>query len=388
MTNLNNKFLNKGSEVNPFVAMAEMGVSPKEMKEFIIEVLSPYFENKSIVEQLSIELLGPEVVNLFNIRICDDEYLLQYVLNIYREAKSINEELSFQACADSEQAINDGLSHYMSLYLMESSKSELGLHEFSLETFKIIGSLIEACLKPFLPDLLCQLRICRTNAITVPPSLKLGVMVQEIQDKIDYKELMAPAPFGIKLSQWRNIAQHHNVRVRGNVITCTYGEGARAQEVDLSREDLMGLSHKVMSIYRVIKLARTIYFLDNLDEIKLKLPQLELREESRLLSFVTAAATQGFKVIKLNISDNTDNAQIEDLQPACSARLAHASQLLLPLWEDTKRAQIEVSYEVQNQPYRFEFSVNGSFCRQLAEEQIDVEHYLDNVEFQRVQISA
>ncbi|MFK3860136.1 hypothetical protein [Pseudoalteromonas rhizosphaerae] len=163
MTNFNKKFLNLGSEINPFLAMAEAGVSPREIKEFVISELSPYFENTSVVEDLSVDILSIEVINLYNIRLQGDEYLLDYVLRIYRNSKRINKEASLQICADSEQSINDGLSHYMSLFLMETPKSELGIHEYTQDMFKIIGSVIEACLKPFLFDLLRQQRVCRNK---------------------------------------------------------------------------------------------------------------------------------------------------------------------------------------------------------------------------------
>jgi hypothetical protein len=128
MTNFNKKILNKGSDLNPFLAMAEAGVSPSEIKDFIISELSPYFDNIDVVEDLSVDILSPEVINLFNVRSQGDEHLLNYVLGIYRSAKSNNKDAAFQICADSQQAISDGLSHFMSLYLMETPKFELGLH--------------------------------------------------------------------------------------------------------------------------------------------------------------------------------------------------------------------------------------------------------------------
>ena len=381
MTNFNKKVLNPGSDINPFLAMAEAGVSPSEIRGFVISELSPYFENIEVVEDLSVDILSPEVINLYNVRLQDDEHLLNYVLGIYRNAKSKNKDASFQICADSEQAINDGLSHYMSLFLMETSKSELGLHEYTQDMFKIIGSVIEACLKPFLFDLLRQQRICRNKKFNITESPKLGVMVQELYDTIEEKELMAPNPWGIRLSQWRNIAQHHNTKIDRNSIICTYGEGQNRNEVTLSRDKLSDLTQKVMSIFRSIKLARTIFFIDNLKEIKPLINDLNMREETRLLSFNLAVSTQGFKLNKLNLTDDSAIAEIVDTQEASQQRFIHASQFLVPLWFDTKRKELVIDYLSSCGQSMAKFSVEGSACENLTTEVIDIEQYINLVEF-------
>lgn len=381
MTNINKKFLNPGSDINPFLAMAETGVSPREIKDFVISELSPYFENVNVVEELSVDILSPEVINLYNIRLQGDEYLLEYVLRIYRSAKSKNNDASFQICADSEQAINDGLSHYMSLFLMETPKSELGLHEYTQDMFKTIGSVIEACLKPFLFDLLRQLRICRNKNFNITEPLKLGVMVQELYDTTDKKELMAPTPWGIRLSQWRNIAQHHNTEIEGNSIICTYGEAQNRNKVSLSKDELGDLTQKIMSVFRVIKLARTIFFIENLQEIKPLLDELKMREESRLLSFATAVSTQGFNLSNLTLTDDSAIAEIIDLQEPSQIRFIHASQFLIPLWFDTKRKELVIDYTSDCGKNTARFSVAGSACEKLTNEVIDIEEYIKLVDF-------
>jgi hypothetical protein len=381
MTNFNKKFLNLGSDINPFLAMAEAGVSPCKIKDFVISELSPYFENTSVVEELSVDILSPEVINLYNIRLQGDEYLLDYVLRIYRSAKNKNKESSFQICADSEQAINDGLSHYMSLFLMETPKSELGTHEFTQDMFKIIGSVIEACLKPFLFDLLRQQRICRNKNFSITESPKLGVMIQELHDTIEKKELMAPTPWGIRLSQWRNIAQHHNTKIDGSSIVCAYGESNNRNEVILSREALGNLTQKVISVFRVVKLARTIFFIDNSAEIKPLLDDLNMREENRLLSFATAVSTQGFELKNLNLTDDSANAEIVDTQEPSQLRFIHASQFLIPLWFYTRRQNLVIDYISDCGESIAKFTVAGSACEKLTNEVINIEEYISLVDF-------
>jgi hypothetical protein len=381
MTNFTKKVLKPGSDINPFLAMAEAGVSPSEIKDFVISELSPYFENIDVVEDLSVDILSPEVINLYNVRLQGDEHLLNYVLGIYRSAKSKNKDASFQICVESEQTINDGLSHYMSLFLMETHKSELGLHEYTQDMFKIIGSVIEACLKPFLFDLFRQQRICRNKNFNITEPPKLGVMVQELYDTIEKKELMAPNPWGIRLSQWRNIAQHHNTRIDKNSIICTYGEGLNRNEVILSREKLGDLTQKVMSIFRAIKLARTIFFIDNLKEIKPLINDLNIREETRLISFTCAVSTQGFKLNNLNLTDDSATAEIIDTQETSKQRFIHASQFLVLLWLDTKRKELVINYLSSCGQSIGKSSVTGSACESYTTEVIDIQQYVNLIDF-------
>jgi hypothetical protein len=381
MTNFNKKVLNPGSDINPFLAMAEAGVSPSEIKDFIISELSPYFDNIDVVEDLAVDILSLEVINLFNVRLQGDEHLLNYVLGIYRSAKNKNKKASFQICAESEQLINDGLSHYMSLSLMETPKSELGLYEYTQDMFKIIGSIIEACLKPFLFDLLRQQRICRNKNFNITESPKLGVMVQELYDTIEKKELMAPNPWGIRLSQWRNIAQHHNTKIDRNSIICTYGEGQNRNEVTLSRDKLGDLTQKVMSIFRSIKLARTIFFIDNLEEIKPLINDLDMREENRLLSFTTAVSTQGFKLNNLNLTDDSATAEIVDTQEVSQKRFIYASQFLDALWVATKRKELIIYYVSSCGKNIAKCTVAGSACEKLGNGVIDIKEYINLVDF-------
>jgi len=382
MKNFKHRIIDSGSSQNPFLAMAEAGISPPQIKEFVIGTLMSYFENREIVEDLAIDVLLPEVINIFKVK-ADLRMAasLDHVLKLYRQAKLVNSEASLQACAESENDISNGLTHYWSCMYLEQEKATLPIHEFSFECFRLIGTLIEACIQPFLRDLLRQTRIVHQKNSSLSSTLKLGSLVGELFDTLGCTDLLAPPPWGIRLNQWRNMAQHHRTRIDGNTIIGTYGEHPNEREVILSRDDLMQALRSIAAIFNVIKLARTIYFIDNIHQLKPLLGKISLREDARLLPLVTGISSQGFSVSNIQLSDTEAILEIVDLQEVSEQRLIHASQLLLPLWGSSQRANLKVQYSNQSGSYLAEFSTTGNACLQLNREEITLDEYLNQVTF-------
>ncbi|WP_207301937.1 hypothetical protein [Rhodocyclus tenuis] len=364
--------------------MAEAGVKPEEIKQFVIDTLLPYFENHDVVKELAIDVLAPEVVNLYKTKLNPSaEAAFRFVLQLYRRAKHSNENASLTACADAEGDITAGLAHYWSCMYLEQEKADLEIHEFAFECFRLMGTLIEACIQPFLRDLLRQTRITRGKSPTLPTNMSLGNLVGELFDTLDFPELIAPSPWGIRLNQWRNIAQHHRTRVEAERIVGTYGEHPNEQEVSLSRSELMGALRAISAILNSIKLARTIYFIDNLQQLKPLLREINVREDARLFSLVTAISSQGFRVSNIHLSESEATLELIDLQTPSEQRVIHASQFLLPLWAETERASLKVVYGNQTGDYVAEFETTGEACSSLDRKETTIEHYLQQVSFKR-----
>lgn len=382
MRNFKSRIIDPGSNQNPFLAMAEAGVQPEEIKQFIIETLLPYFENHDIVKDLAIDALAPEVVNIYKMKLNPSiEAGFSFVLQLYRRAKIADENASLNACADAEGDISAGLAHYWSCMYLEQGKAELAIHEFAFECFRLMGTLIEACIQPFLRDLLRQTRIVRGKSPTLPANMSLGNLVGELFDTLGFPELMAPSPWGIRLNQWRNIAQHHRIRVEDSRIVGTYGEHPKEQEVSLSRCKLMEALRTIAAIFNAIKLARTFYFIDNLQQLKPLIGDISLREDARLLSLVTAVSSQGFRVTNIQLSESEATLELSDLQSPSERRIIHASQFLLPLWAETERTCLKVIYSGKTGDHVTEFKTTSEACSLLNRKKITIEQYLQQVSF-------
>src|SRR5215471_19839451 len=94
--------------------------------------------------------------------------------------------------------------------------------------------------------------------------LKLGNVVNELHDTLSMPDLIVPPPWGIRLNQWRNIAQHHWSCVRGNLIYGYYGEPPNEQEVRFKRSELLDALRKIYAICEAVSTSRSLFVIDNI----------------------------------------------------------------------------------------------------------------------------
>lgn len=362
-------------EESPLLKMIESGLKPEEVKEAVIESLEPYFDNKDILEQLAIEALVPESLNLLKLQ--KDNWffgMFEKCLATYRSAKSKDPQSCLESCALWQPQILQSLSKYWSVLHLEVDKSNLEIEEFLHECLRNIGDTIEGLTKPYLKALLHQIRIAN-GAKTVLgniDSLELGIIVSELIQKSGYGALFMPPPWNIALNQWRNIAYHNTAKIENNEIICWYGKAPNIKEIRLSRSELLQVVQTAFNVYMTIKLARTLFFIDNVKEINRLSPPVEVRDEAEFLNFATGLASQGFEVVEFK--KNTDETRlvvkdVSNLNP--DQRRFHASQFLFPLWLFTNAKHVTVEYREKNNTPNLLISVNSSICEKIYNQELE-----------------
>ena len=304
-------------------------------------------EDASAVDELRQDHLIAEAINLG--RIFEDPWATNnfwFCLDLHRRANFLNGEASIVECARWELAIGRGLNHYWSAVQLEQPKGDLALDDFAAEAFRNIGSLLEATTQPLLRELLGQLRLIRGKTTESIAQLDFGVVVSELESTSGVDDLFAPKPWGVSLSQWRNIAQHHSFEVEGEVVKVRYGKGDRAREIDLSREGLWNLLRLIFRIQLLIKTARTIFVLDHRGSFRDQAKAVEERPDALVFGFATIMASQGFEVIILEVKSERARAVVRDVtEMPPYIRQFHASQLVQNLWAATGAAECELEYQ-------------------------------------------
>jgi len=365
-------------EESPLFKMIQMGVKPKEIKEAVVESLEPYFDNREILEQLAIELLVPESINL--LRIQKDKWLFEMFekcLFTYRSAKNKDQQSCFGACALWQPYITRSISQYWSILHLEVPKNDLGSEDFLHECLRNIGDTIEGVTKPYLKVLLYQVRIANgiRTALKDIDSLNLGRIVSELISKSGYGDLFMPPPKNIRLNQWRNIAYHNTAKVENGEIICWYGKTPNIKRIRLSRNELLQVVQTVVNIYGVLRLAYTLFYIDNLNKIAEYSPagEVEVRDEAVFVNFVTALASQGFEIVDYN--KNPECAKlvvkdISDLNP--DERRFHASQFLLPLWVLAHSKRVIVEYRESDNTPNFLVSANSDTCEKIYNGELEL----------------
>ncbi len=372
---------------NVFRPLIEAGLSPAEIKTSIIELLSPYFKDQALLKEYAVELLPGEAFRVARIK--KESWTAQAfdnVSSIYREAEAANPVACYKACAESEKDVLAAASNHWSQLYLEIDKAELPLEEFRHEVFRNIGALIESYLFPHLRDLLVQVRLKRGKKpeYSQISRLKLGNVVNELHGSISMPEIVAPPPWGIHLNQWRNIAQHHQSCVRGEVVHGYYGETPNGQEISLTRRELWDVLQRIYSICEVINTARTLFVIDNIKRIEVHLPEdLTLRQDAFILSLATAIATQGFELADLQLNDESAVATVVEIsdEPPENRRI-HASQFVYPFWCQLDKNTIIVKYFDKEGNLRMTAKANGADCKKIADGEIPFSELARLVEFE------
>ena len=311
--------------------------TPEGIKQGVIVLFSPYFNNKNILERVAVNELIPNAVEYT--KLSQDKLFLELIrfsVDTHNRAKSINNDESIKICAEWMAAIFDGLSVFWSQFNLEQDKSFLGLEEFTFECLRNIGGAIEGCFKPIAGELLHQAKISigETPKKEDIRALDLGMLVEELQKvspNPDFFEIK-----DVRLNQWRNIAQHFSFVLDGNVVVCTYGRPGKQKEVRLTKEELFEVTKKAIDVFSCLRLANQLFFFDNIESInafKLSLPHSKVRQEAIVLNLVSAIASQGFEVIEFIREPEQTKLSLKDVTNESSeVRKFYAVQLCDVLW--------------------------------------------------------
>jgi hypothetical protein len=349
---------------NPLMKLVELGWSSADIKRLIIETLEPYFSDKQFLRDKAIDLLSGEAVNVGMItQDAKAELWFRQLLDIRRLAAKVNEQVCFRTEGLWEQAIAHGRDEFWSGVILERNLSELPLEDFKFEAFRAIGTIIEACLQPLLKALLAQVRLARGD---LDPNknldeMELGKVVDELFAKLPAPELVAPAPWNVRLNQWRNMAQHHKTQVKGDKIYGVYGVGVNAKEIALTRTDVLEFAARLNFVLRVVRGSRAIFLMDNLQRLAPYFRETREREDIGVFLLAAPFATQGFKIDKFEVSGTTAHVRICDkVGGDVCTRTIHCSQLIYSIWLHFPYDAVEIEFvDVAGSP-RMRITASGS----------------------------
>lgn len=360
---------------NPLLHMIKMGKAPDEIKEAVIDSLSPYFENKDILEKYAINLLVSESINLLKLK--KNSWYYDYFkkcLLTFRSAKIKDSHACFESCAYWQNEINQCVSEHWSLYYLEVPKNTLEIEEYIFECLRNIGAIIEGLIKPYSKVFIHNVKIA--NGVETTPyhinSLNFGVIVNELIEKSDCSDLFVLTSKKIPLNHWRNIAYHHSARIENNKVMCWYGKSSNLQYIRFTKEDLLQIVHDIYKIYTVLNLAHTLFFVDNINEILKFSPPDEVREEADLLNFIVGLNSQGFEIVKFDKNDKEAIVVIRDVSEMPTyKRLSHVSQFIFQLWIITHSNQLIIEYHDNKNTPCFRLSSNSEICEKVYSGDLD-----------------
>ena len=341
------KLLQDLREHRPFTEMYARGLTPAQVKRELFDLFAPFSTNHEALSSYVVEFMASDAVNLRSI--CEKPRamaVLRESLRVHQAALRRDRRSSLTALGSYTAAIDDGLSTFWSQYHLARSLDELELEECLHECLRQMGSFIEGPFKPHLCELAHQARIARERGTTCEEVLgaSVGSLVNELCDFAGGSELYSME--GVRLSQWRNVAQHLSARVEADLIACEFGPG---RSVRLSRAALIDVYKQVVDAYKALKVSHAVVVFDCLDEMReaklLVAPKRPQRAESSLLVFASGLASQGFEVVDMQLSSGESRMVLRDMSTLNPAeRRAHATQFLIPLFSMAPANNVVVEY--------------------------------------------
>lgn len=353
---------------SPLLQAYEAGHTIEEIKSSVIEALAPEFENAAMLNRYSVDLLTVEAVNIAKIRNADwASNLFDQCLRIRRQHLVNDPDDCAKTCASWEESIGKALSLYWSAVRLEHEKTDLPLDEFAYELFRNIGGLIEGTLQVYLKELLHLAQRSQGEFVAFADidSLDLGTTVRLLGEKADIASYLTLQPWNVPLNQWRNIAQHYSMDSSGSSILCRYG--ARHQHsITLTRAELLEVARALFLLFSTIRTAQTLFALDHADALVVHCKGFVRKEADTQFQFAVGAASQGFEVVELDVSDDCAKAVLADVtSQAPDARSIHASQFVYPLWIATRSQRLIIDYRTKSGNVTLRTTATAEDCRKV-----------------------
>lgn len=321
-----------GETLEPFSAGLREGFTPSQIKEGIIALLDPYIHDKEVLEDLAVNHLAGEAIcmtRLLSRRTWQD--MFEFVLKTREDAISKSKQEAYEALVFFQSSIIETQRKYALQMEFEIVKDNLDLDEFAFELFRNIGSVIESTIQPFLKEFHCLLLIANGKSVnpSVVAQMDLGIVVDQSLRKLSDSDLLAPAPWSVRLNQWRNTAQHHTFNVSGDWIVVQYGKSLPRKEIKLNRDELLLAAREISTRLAILRCSRVFAMVNAGEELLRLMPSDQDDISAIAATLIASFATQGFTLASLEEKDGKVTASLRDAAPkAGEKRFIHASQFL------------------------------------------------------------
>lgn len=341
-------YFDAANRAEPYSALYDAGATPDQVKQEIVALLQAYVPNKSRLQELAVSVLATDAVCIGKISSRKEwKEVLDSCFEIRNNAIRINRQQSFEVISYFEPAIRSAQESYSLLVIFEVPKDELTLDEFAFELIRTIGTLIESNLQPYIKELYCLQAVAAGQALD-PRSVAaedFGNICEKFEKVLSGGSLLTPAPWGVRVNQWRNIAHHHSYVVRGDEVIATYGKATPKKQVTLVRAELLSLAQELVRRLGALKSSRLITVVNHIDELEPYLPKGEPSAYSHATALFASFATQGFRLLDLQLKGGQATAVIEDVVPTeGNERPIHCSQFVGTIASRFPGLSVEVRY--------------------------------------------
>ena len=240
---------------------------------------------------------------------------LHNLVNFFHMAYSKHPVQSLDVLASSIEEISGGLKNATQIALLQDCTLVLSRMDlFSNYAFTQIGNIIEGTYKPFLHFFFNLMSLANNDS---PHKASLGTYTQKlISWNPTFEHILKTVIYGIEVSQWRNIANHHNYHlISENEIEVSYGKTNIKKQI-ITREQLEEIFIHLDNTLYLLKTAHTLIAINHLYQLHEKVSASYLVNQDDIKSqIVEASFAQGYIIKVCNQSNAVWNIVVKERIP-------------------------------------------------------------------------
>ncbi|MFE6078265.1 hypothetical protein ACFVQB_27800 [Paenibacillus sp. NPDC057886] len=373
---------------SPILQLIELGITPEQIKEDVIDKLGRFFVNKDKLIKYSTANLVSDWIHFGKYR--NDDFFISILiqsLEMYRTAMNCNSNVCVEIITSllNEHAESD--NRLWSFLLTQNDKNEFDFHEYVETVINDIGRIIEGLSKSVLIEFLCMNKLVNGKVVEIQSVMKqdLGVINSELLLDASFVDIFSIR--GLKLSDWRNIAYHHSYRIKGENVWCEYGSKQNRKTIILAKEELWETLQSVVKTLDLLNLTHKLFLCDNEDSILLtncdfELVDSEIRPEIWFITLASSISAQGFKIIDFITNKECTKLVLRELiiESDAETRAFHSSQFTYNLWYYSLSEKLEVEYRLPNNQVYLISSTTSEVCEKVEDEEKGIEYLAEHIE--------
>lgn len=363
------------------------GYTTRDIKESILNVLSPFFDNKEALHKFACEGQMLSIFEFFIKYHYDEAFVdgINHVLKCYKDAYHTNKNEFWDIVLCSyDKMVNDENKMWTVRKKVVNIDSD-DVYEKIITYMNHIGANLEITAKHITQELYALICISKNKNVDYTAICKLdfGVVINNILNQNLLNNELITLPSQIKLSEWRNIAYHHSYSVSGNKLKCFYGKKI-VKDIELTMEEFESYVYQIIRTCNIFTIARCIFVFDyNFDIPKnYKLNKADFREPMMIDQLRIALLGQQFNLCNIQVDCDKIEVDFFDLLVNANTkdRTIHCSQLLYQIWKVWKRPEVVINYFNNDGNKVCRLNIKGDVCEAYFKGEKDISYLAEQFE--------
>lgn len=375
----------------------DAGYTPSEIKESVVKLLGPFFNNTEMLVQ---HACSSEILSVYEFMIryyYDPAFLLGVsdALNCYNAAYKIAPDDTLKVILSTLKDFSQKENLMWTIRNQTPNNPPEDYYDAVIAYMDHIGATLEIGTKHIFYELYVLIKLIQGKKSDYDKiqEYDFGVILSNILAQGYFDKMLRTSPISIKLSDWRNIAYHHSYSLEHEEIICTYGKKRNSFKINL--EQLKQYTHQIIRASNIFNIARCIFVFDKFDKIQcykeIEQEPIIFRRPLLIQNLKVSLASQGFELhdysenvdlLKVILCDLLNDGQLSAAE--VQNRKIHSSQFLYNFWCVFKKKHLSILYCDKSGDKSFYSSVDGDVCQNIQDGKVEFSYLAQKVEFKNL----